>query len=104
MNPEAIPSTQKLAKLSLILCVLAALLTFGDWLALHDIRHDYVSRDVIVSSLGDWDERIPEWSKTPAEWKTVEISAFIRIPCFAVCTFTLVTILKRHDASRGNHA
>ena len=87
--------TSKLIKTSLLLCALAALMTFGDWLALYDIRHDYVSRNVIESSLGSWDTRIPDWSSTRGEWITVEVSAFVRIAYFATSAFTLLTVLKK---------
>jgi hypothetical protein len=61
----------------LALCMLAFLLTVCDYLALHDIWHDYVSKGVIESHRGSSILNPPEWSRTKQEWQVVNIGGLI---------------------------
>ena len=86
--------TSTLIKICLALCVLSFLLTVGDYLALHDIWHDYVSKEVIESHIGSSVLNLPEWSETKLEWQMVNISGLIRIMGFVFSGVTLLVCLK----------
>ena len=72
----------------LIFNILVLALTFGDFLALHDIRNDYVSSDV----LEDHDlnmTSLPEWTATKGEWDLVTIS-FVARSLFLLLNIPLI--------------
>ncbi len=83
-----------LIKISLILCTIAFVMTIGDYLALHDIGHDYVSKEVIESYKGGSVLNLPEWSETKPEWLMVNISGLVRIAYFIFSAATLAVCLK----------
>jgi hypothetical protein len=65
-------------KLTFSLCLVAFVLTVGDYLALHDISHDYVSSEAF-RSLGTFLPRdLPAWTATEGEWTVVSTSVFFR--------------------------
>ena len=72
----------------LIINILVLALTFADFLALHDIRNDYVSSDV----LEDHDlnmTSLPEWTATKGEWNLVTIS-FVARTLFLLLNMPLI--------------
>ncbi|MDM8553703.1 hypothetical protein QUF75_03100 [Desulfococcaceae bacterium HSG7] len=87
-------NTSALIKLSLILCIIAFVMTIGDYLALHDIWHDYVSKEVIKLHKDDSVLNLPEWSETKPEWLMVSISGAVRIAYFVFSAVTLAVCLK----------
>lgn len=75
-----------LTTVALILCILVFLLTITDFMALHDIRNDYVSKKVITSV----SDNLPTWTNTPGEWRMVTISFISR---FFFFIFNIVVLL-----------
>jgi len=62
----------------LLINILVLALTFGDFLALHDIKNDYVSSNV----LDEFDinmTSLPQWTTTEGEWDLVTISFVARL-------------------------
>ena len=86
--------TSTLIKLCLALCAVAFLFTIGDYLALHDIWHDYVSKEVIENHTDISQASLPEWSETPGEWQVVEISGLVRAVYFGFSAITLLICLR----------
>ena len=87
-------NTSALIKLSLILCIIAFVMTIGDYLALHDIWHDYVSKEVIESHRGGSILNLPQWTETKSEWLMVNISGLVRFAYFIFSAVTLAVCLK----------
>ncbi len=64
--------------LTFVLCLVAFVLTIGDYLALHDISHDYVS-DQVLRSLGvSLSRELPPWTETRGEWAMVSTGLVFR--------------------------
>ena len=80
--------TQILIKFCLGIGLIALAMTVSEYLALHDIWHDYVSKQVIENYGGGTYLKLPDWSETRLEWRMVNISGLIRVFYF---TFSLVT-------------
>ena len=85
--------TQILAVISLVLCVLVFLLTIGDFLALHDIGNDYVSKEILTYLDVSLSKELPEWTATKGEWRLVELSWIMRMGFLPVNAVTLVCCL-----------
>ncbi len=85
---------QILIKVSLAIGTFALLLSVGNYLALHDIWHDYVSMRVIETYGGSTALNLPDWSETRLEWQMVTISELVRILYFIFSLATFVICLK----------
>ncbi len=86
--------TSILIKICLALCAVTFLLTIGDFLAIHDIRHDYISKEVIENHTDISQVNLPAWSETTGEWQMVEISGLVRAVYFGFSAITLLICLK----------
>jgi succinate dehydrogenase hydrophobic anchor subunit len=86
--------TQILIKLCLGIGLIALAMTIGEYLALHDIWHDYVSKQVIENYGGGSYLKLPDWSETRLEWHMVNISGLIKVFYFIFSLVTFVICLK----------
>lgn len=84
--------TRFLVSLSLGLCIVVFIFTVGDYLALHDIASDYVSKDVLQTL--EVTAELPAWTETRGEWGMVNLSGFSRLFFLAINAVTLVFCLK----------
>jgi hypothetical protein len=61
-----------------VLSILLLLLTVLDYLPLHDIRRDYVSR----AALAGWEDgraaALPEWTTADLEWSAVAAGLYLK--------------------------
>jgi hypothetical protein len=73
----------------------------GNYLALHDIWHDYVSMRVIEFYGGSTALYLPDWSKARLEWQMVTISELVRIFYFI---FSLATFIICSNALKKGSA
>jgi len=89
---------QKTITLILALCFLGFLLTIGDFLALHDIRNEYVSSRILQYLNVTLSEDLPEWTSTKGEWSLVRISYFFRFFFFILCAILLYNLKLRTRA------
>jgi hypothetical protein len=64
---------KKIITILVVLCVIGFLFTIADFLALHDIRNEYVSSQILESLNITLSEDLPEWTSTPGEWQIVRI-------------------------------
>jgi len=84
----------KLIKISLVLCLFALATTIGEYLALHDIWHDYVSKEVIESYQSSSFLKLPEWSNTKLEWRMVSINGIFSTIYFIFSALALIVCLR----------
>ncbi|MCP4632469.1 MAG: hypothetical protein GY855_06045, partial [candidate division Zixibacteria bacterium] len=85
---------QLLIKICLGLGIFALLMTVGDYLALHDIWHDYVSKQVIEKHGGSTILNLPDWTEARLEWRMVNISGLIKAFYIILSLATFVICLK----------
>ncbi len=82
-------------QLMIVFSALLFLMTILDFLALHDISHEYVS----ASTLNNLDIRLsaelPEYTKTPDEWTALRISTLARFIFLILNTAVLLLCLRR---------
>ncbi len=84
-----------LIKITIGLCAFVFLLTLFDFLALHDIRNEYVSTRILnylnITLPGD----LPDWTATKGEWDVVNVSFLSRLIFFVLNIFVLALCLKK---------
>ena len=78
-----------------VLSLIMILLLIGDYLALHDIRQDYVSSDVLDTVQTDISNEIPEWASTKLEWTFVKISLLLKLIITPVIIIALAKTVKK---------
>ena len=81
--------------ITLIFCVIVFILTILDFAALHDIKQDYVSKNILdylnITLLKD----LPDWTSTTGEWQIVTISFYLRLFFFILNIFVLVYYIRK---------
>ena len=77
----------------LIFNALIFLLTIFDFLALHDIAKDYLSRDAL--KFAEITAIVPAWTAAEGEWLIVQLSLFARLLFFLLNIFLLWLLLKK---------
>jgi hypothetical protein len=70
--------TKMLLMIVLALCVVVMVFTFVDFLCLHDIYKDYISRSALDHLEIDIERDLPEWTSTPGEWQMVTLGYGVR--------------------------
>lgn len=87
-----------LAGFTLVASLFVLALTLGDFLALHDIRQEYVSAEVLESLGISVSDELPDWTATAGEWALVQFSYLARSAFLILNAITLslcVMILRR---------
>ncbi len=84
-----------LIKITIGLCAFVFLLTPFDFLALHDIRNEYVSTRILNQLNITISEDLPNWSATKGEWDVVYVSFLSRLIFFVLNIFVLILCLKK---------
>ena len=78
-----------------IFCILICFLTIFDFLCLHDINKDYVSRFVFQYLKIDLPKGLPEWTLTKSEWQLVTISYLLRVIFLILNLITLAFCIRK---------
>ncbi|MFQ5943263.1 MAG: hypothetical protein ACE5JF_06900 [Anaerolineales bacterium] len=89
-----------LAGFTLTASLFVLALSLGEFLALHDIRQEYVSEEIIDSLEVSLSAELPGWTATKGEWALVQFSYVARFAFLALNGITLsllVMILRRQD-------
>lgn len=86
---------QKILTITIALCVFGFLLTICDFLALHDIKNEYVSNRILERLNITLSEDLPEWTSTKGEWGVVRISYLFRFVFFIFCVIVLYEFVNR---------
>ena len=87
--------TQKIVTITIALCVFGFLLTIFEFLALHDIKSEYVSTRILERLNITLSEDLPEWTSTQGEWRVVRISYLFRFVFFIFCAIVLYELVNR---------
>jgi hypothetical protein len=82
------------------LCAVGFLFTIADFLALHDIKNEYVSLRVLESLDITLSDDLPEWTSTQGEWQVVRISYLFRSIFFIFCVYALYWLVYRDRSTR----
>lgn len=69
---------KKLIVASIAVNILLILCTLDDFLSLHDIKADYVSKSVLTYLKVETSAALPAWTDTRLEWASVTISYALR--------------------------
>jgi|GEM_PF-6500743 len=86
---------------SIGITLLLAICTFDDFLCLHDIRADYVSKSVLAYLHIETTEPLPEWTDTKLEWTSISISFVVRSILILANLLVLVLLVKQFRATRS---
>lgn len=84
-----------LVRLTLIFSVLTFGLTVLDFLALHDIRHEYVSQNILRHLGVTLSKELPAWTSTGGEWGIVGASLLSRGVFLILNTVVLAICIRR---------
>ncbi len=84
--------THTLIHIAIFLCVFGFLLTISDFLALHDIRNEYVSTRILNHLDITLSGELPEWTSTKGEWNIVQISYLFRFAFFIFCVVVFIKL------------
>ena len=87
---------ETLLKIVIILSIILFICTIDDFLALHDIYKDYVSRSALQYLEIETSQMLPEWTNTKLEWTSVTISYWVRFICIILMIIALFS-LKKYD-------
>ena len=79
----------------MVFCVVILLSVVSDFMALHDIRQDYVSTSALDYAGISWKNVLPAWCSTSGEWKGVEISMIIRFFLSVFNILVLIYLMKK---------
>ena len=85
---------QILVKITLVLGFVTLLMAIGDFLALNDIWHDYVSKEVFATYNENVSAILPAWTDTNLEWSMVRASGFVSFLYVFFSLSTLVVCLR----------
>jgi hypothetical protein len=69
---------KKLIIASIAINILLIICTLDDFLSLHDIKADYVSKSVLSYLHVETSSTLPTWTDTRLEWASVSISYVVR--------------------------
>ena len=82
-----------LLKLVLLIAIVLCVLTILDYLALHDIYKDYVSKTVLSYLNLSLPIELPGWTNTELEWNAVTLNYILKI-FLAITNILLIVIIQ----------
>lgn len=85
---------------SAAITIVLILCTFDDFLSLHDIRADYVSKSVLTYLRVETSEPLPSWTDTALEWTSITVSFAVR-SVLVLSNLVILLILIRRLPSTG---
>jgi hypothetical protein len=86
---------RQIAALLLLCNILIFLLTVFDFIALHDIKNDYVSRHILDYLNITLSDSPPTWTATTGEWQIVTISFYSRL-IFIIANIIILVMFIRN--------
>jgi len=92
-----------LAGFTLAASLFVLALTLGDFLALHDIRQEYVSEEILNTLGVVLSDELPDWTATAGEWAMVQFSYLARSAFLVlnVITLSLLLVILRRQEGAG---
>lgn len=95
--------TKTLLIITLALSSVMAVFTFFDFLCLHDINNDYISRSALEYLEIGIEEDLPAWTATPGEWRLVTIGYGVRVVSL-ILTIAALALCLRETLEAGVNA
>ena len=92
---------KKLLIASIIITILLILCSIDDFLSLHDIKADYVSKSILTHLHVETSEPLPAWTDTSLEWTSVSISYAFRSLLILANLVILLILTRRLTRSTG---
>ena len=92
---------RKLIIASIVINILLVLCTFDDFLSLHDIKADYVSKFVLNYLHVETSAALPTWTDTRLEWASVTVSYVVRSILIVSNLALLIFLRKRLPFENG---
>ena len=89
--------------LTLLLCVFVFILTIFDFVALHDIKQDYVSQYILNTLDISLSNDLPDWTTTEGEWHLVSFSLYLRFLFFVLNIIVLLSIYRKMTSNKSIH-
>lgn len=93
---------KKLLIASVAITILLIFCTFDDFLSLHDIKADYVSKSALNYLRVETSKALPPWTDTKLEWASVTISYALRAVLILSDLFILILLMKRLQHKNGH--
>jgi hypothetical protein len=78
----------------ILLAIVLLICSIDDFLSLHDIKKDYISQDALQYLEVETSKALPDWTNTPLEWLSIQVSHLIRLVAIIVSLFLLVRLRK----------
>jgi hypothetical protein len=91
---------KKLIIASIAVNILLVICAFDDFLSLHDIKADYVSKSVFSYLHIETSATLPTWTDTTLEWASVTISYLLR--SMAIVSNIAILLFMRKRLACGN--
>ena len=82
----------------IVLSILMLICSIDDFLSLHDIKKDYISKAALQYLETSTSKELPSWTNTTLEWRSVQISYLIRL--VSMLTILCMTIYIRTDMKK----
>ena len=83
-----------LAKATILVTIALFVCTIDDFLSLHDIYKDYVSKQALQYLGVETSKPLPDWTNTELEWFSITISYTVRFS-LVIVSLCLLLMLKR---------
>ena len=93
---EKIKRIDALLMVAIILSIIMFICTIDDFLSLHDIKNDYVSKSVLQYLQVETTKELPDWTNTKLEWLSITVSYFIRFLFIIFIIIILFFVRKMH--------
>ena len=77
------------------LSLIVLLFTLGDFMALHDIKREYVSLSILEYLNIEIAANLPEWTSTKGEWGMVQVIFFLRFFFMSFNVVALILVIKQ---------
>ena len=81
--------------ITILFCILVFIFTIFDFMALHDIKQDYVSGYILNYLEINLSNDLPDWTSAEGEWRVVSFSFYLRFLFFILNTTVLIYFFKK---------
>ena len=75
--------------------IIVLLFTFGDFLALHDIKSDYVSPSILDELNIGLAQKLPDWTAAKMEWGLATTSFYFKLILMIFNVVALIMVFKK---------
>lgn len=85
-------SNATLNRILIILAIALFVCLLMDFMALHDIHNDYVSKQVIDRLSPSTRGVLPDWTDTPGEWSLINLSMLVKLIAIGFTFFVTIAL------------